>query len=96
MAYNTAVSSLMILANSMDDRKSITKDDYHLLLTLLNPIAPHITEELNEMLVKHELWLKNKGGEQLNLENVDLRDFNLNNANLEKLLADKEKEVMEV
>ena len=50
MAYNTAVSSLMILANSMDDKKSITKDEYHLLLTLLNPIAPHITEELNEML----------------------------------------------
>ena len=50
MAYNTAVSSLMILANSFDDEKSITKDDYHLLLTLLNPIAPHITEELNENL----------------------------------------------
>ena len=50
MAYNTAVSSLMILANSMDDKKSITKDEYHLLLTLLNPIAPHITEELNEMI----------------------------------------------
>ena len=50
MAYNTAVSSLMILANSYDDKASITKDDYHLLLTLLNPIAPHITEELNEML----------------------------------------------
>ncbi len=50
MAYNTAVSSLMILANSFDDEKSITKDEYHLLLTLLNPIAPHITEELNESL----------------------------------------------
>ena len=50
MAYNTAVSSLMILANSYDDAKAITKDEYHLLLTLLNPIAPHITEELNEML----------------------------------------------
>ena len=50
MAYNTAVSSLMILANSFDDEETITKEDYHLLLTLLNPIAPHITEELNEML----------------------------------------------
>jgi len=50
MAYNTAVSSLMILANSFDDAKGITKDEYHLLLTLLNPIAPHITEELNEIL----------------------------------------------
>ena len=50
MAYNTAVSALMILSNAYDDAKAITKEDYHLLLTLLNPIAPHITEELNEAL----------------------------------------------
>ena len=50
MAYNTAVSSLMILANSYDDQENITKADYKLLLTLLNPIAPHVTEELNEEL----------------------------------------------
>ena len=50
MAYNTAVSSLMILANSFEEATSITKEDYHLLLTLLNPIAPHITEELNQEL----------------------------------------------
>ena len=50
MAYNTAVSSLMILANSFEEVPSITKEDYHLLLTLLNPIAPHITEELNQEL----------------------------------------------
>jgi len=50
MAYNTAVSALMILANSYEDAKAITKDEYRLLLTLLNPIAPHITEELNEQL----------------------------------------------
>ena len=50
MAYNTAISALMILANSYDDAQNITKEDYHVLLTLLNPIAPHITEELNESL----------------------------------------------
>lgn len=50
MGYNTAISALMILANSYDDKKEITKGDYKLLLTLLNPIAPHITEELNEEL----------------------------------------------
>ncbi len=50
MAYNTAVSSLMILANAYDDLEEITLDDYHILLILLNPIAPHITEELNESL----------------------------------------------
>lgn len=50
MGYNTAISSLMILTNAYDDLDSITKEDYRLLLTLLNPIAPHITEELNEKL----------------------------------------------
>ena len=50
MGYNTVVSGLMILANAYDDLDSITKDDYRLLLLLLNPIAPHITEELNEMI----------------------------------------------
>lgn len=50
MGYNTAISSLMILTNAYDDLESITKEDYRLLLTLLNPIAPHITEELNEKL----------------------------------------------
>ena len=50
MGYNTAISSLMILTNAYDDLESITKEDYRLLLTLLNPIAPHITEELNEQL----------------------------------------------
>jgi len=48
MGYNTVISSLMILANAYDNLETITKEDYHLLLTLLNPIAPHITEELNE------------------------------------------------
>ena len=50
MAYNTAVSTLMILVNAYDEKASITKGDYKVLLDLLNPIAPHITEELNESL----------------------------------------------
>ena len=50
MGYNTAIAALMILANNYDDKEEITKADYTLLLTLLNPIAPHITEELNEQL----------------------------------------------
>ena len=50
MGYNTAISSLMILVNAYDELESITKEDYRLLLQLLNPIAPHVTEELNEMI----------------------------------------------
>lgn len=48
MKYNTAVSALMILLNAMEKEESITHKDYRTLLALLNPIAPHITEELNE------------------------------------------------
>ena len=50
MNYNTAVSALMILANAYDKLDSISRKDYRTLLVLLNPIAPHVTEELNEML----------------------------------------------
>ena len=50
MGYNTVVSSLMILANAYDAKDEITPLDYNLLLTLLNPMAPHITEELNEQI----------------------------------------------
>ena len=50
MSYNTYISALMILTNAYDDLDSITKEDYRLLLVLLNPVAPHMTEELNEKL----------------------------------------------
>ncbi len=49
MKYNTAVSALMILLNDLEASESITKGDYRTLIHLLNPIAPHITEELNEI-----------------------------------------------
>lgn len=48
LKFNTAVSTLMILLNKMEKMDSISKKDYRTYLTLLNPIAPHITEELNE------------------------------------------------
>ncbi len=48
MKYNTAVSALMILLNEYEKHETITKDDLRILVHLLNPIAPHITEEINE------------------------------------------------
>lgn len=50
MKYNTAVSALMILTNAFEAKDTITKKDYQTLLILLNPICPHLTEELNEEL----------------------------------------------
>ncbi len=49
MKYNTAVSSLMILLNEMEKENGISKKDLRTFLLLLNPFAPHITEEINEM-----------------------------------------------
>ena len=48
LKYNTAISELMKLVNEYYAVESICKDDYTVLLTLLYPFAPHITEELNE------------------------------------------------
>ncbi len=49
LKYNTAVASLMIMLNEYEKYENgISKNEYRLFLQLLNPIAPHITEELNE------------------------------------------------
>ncbi len=49
MKYNTAVSALMILLNEYEKCPNITRDDLRILIHLLNPIAPHITEEINDI-----------------------------------------------
>jgi len=46
MKFNTAVASMMALINDFYDHGSVTKGDVKALITLLNPVAPHITEEL--------------------------------------------------
>ncbi len=48
LEFNTAVSTLMSLLNLMEKEEQITSLDYRTFLHLLNPIAPHMTEELNE------------------------------------------------
>ena len=50
MKYNTAIAAMMSFVNDVYAKGDITKDEFHTLLTLLNPVAPHITEELNELL----------------------------------------------
>lgn len=60
MNFNTAVSALMILLNAYDKKESITRKDYRTILQLLNPIAPHITEEINEMCKLGEEFTKSE------------------------------------
>ena len=46
LKYNTAIAAMMALINEFYKKNAVTKAEYKTLLTLLNPVAPHITEEL--------------------------------------------------
>jgi len=46
MGFNTAVSALMIYANTLDKQEKVSQTELETLLLLLAPFAPHITEEL--------------------------------------------------
>ncbi|MDD6565018.1 MAG: leucine--tRNA ligase [Clostridiales bacterium] len=50
MKFNTAIAALMSLLNEITKKGSVTKGEYKTFITLLNPVAPHITEELWEIL----------------------------------------------
>ena len=49
LKFNTAIAQLMTLSNEMRALGKITKKDFKTYITLLNPVAPHLTEELWEM-----------------------------------------------
>ncbi|MDD6735704.1 MAG: class I tRNA ligase family protein, partial [Clostridiales bacterium] len=55
MKFNTAIAAMMSLVNAFYKKGSVTKGEYRILITLLNPVAPHITEELWEKYGNTEL-----------------------------------------
>jgi leucyl-tRNA synthetase len=46
MHFNTAISSMMILATEMEKAENIDLEDYKKFLKILAPFAPHVTEEI--------------------------------------------------
>ena len=62
LKFNTAIAALMSLMNVISDKGSITKEELRLFTLLLNPFAPHVTEEvwaaqgLGEGLVAQQAW----------------------------------------
>ena len=59
MKFNTAIATMMSLVNDFSKKGSVAKGEYKTLITLLNPVAPHMTEEL---------WLTYGNGELLSLQ----------------------------
>lgn len=55
LKFNTAIAKLMELVNLYNKQETITKADYQTLLKLVNPIAPHMAEELWEKLGHKDL-----------------------------------------
>ncbi|MBR0348256.1 MAG: leucine--tRNA ligase [Clostridia bacterium] len=46
MKFNTAIAALMTLLNTIYDKGAINKAELKTFVTLLNPFAPHVTEEI--------------------------------------------------
>ena len=51
LAFNTAISQMMIFVNEVYKIKAISKSQARTFLKLLNPICPHLTEEINESIL---------------------------------------------
>ena len=63
MKYNTAIASMMALVNGFYAANRVTRGEFRTLLLLLNPVAPHITEELWETcgygeMISRQQWPK--------------------------------------
>ena len=61
LKFNTAIAAMMALINDFYKKNEVNKAEYTTLITLLNPVAPHITEELwalmgNEGRVYQTAW----------------------------------------
>lgn len=56
LKFNTAIAKMMTLVNEMGQQDQVGRNDFEVLLKLLNPIAPHLSEEIWEMMA-HETML---------------------------------------
>ena len=57
---NTAIAAMMSVLNEIYDKGSVTRGELMTFITLLNPFAPHITEEINEAIGGKEMLAKAK------------------------------------
>ena len=60
MKFNTAIAAMMSLVNTIYTKGSVTRGELMTFITLLNPFAPHLTEEINEVLGNREMLARAK------------------------------------
>ena len=96
MKFNTAIAELMKLLNLYYENVNISTKDYEVLIKLLYPFAPHITEELNKEVLNNDSLVyskwpeyeedktKNDTFEMIVQVNGKLRDKVIVNSNITK------------
>ena len=68
---NTAIAAMMSVLNEIYDKGSVTRGELMTFITLLNPFAPHLTEEINEVLGNREMLARAKWPEYDSAKCVD-------------------------
>ena len=63
LKFNTAIAAMMALLNDIQDVGTINRKEYTDLLIMLNPFAPHVTEEIyqllgNQDMITHSSWVQ--------------------------------------
>ncbi|GAA5481208.1 class I tRNA ligase family protein [Haloferula sargassicola] len=61
MSFNTAISQMMVCTNAFTAAEVVPMKEFTLLLSVLNPFAPHLTEEINRLIggkpqLAHQPW----------------------------------------
>lgn len=59
LSFNTAISQLMVFVNEVYKVKKLTQEQIEKFIIIINPFLPHLSEELNEVILKHNTSVNN-------------------------------------
>ena len=73
LKFNTAIAALMSLINDIYDSGSITPEELKVFTILLNPFAPHVTEEVWSLNSWERKWYASSSGRPMTRINARMR-----------------------